>query len=133
LRFLYNLFIQAYYAGISLAALWNQKAAQWKAGRKNLWAELEQTFSNPYTVIWIHSASAGEFEQAKPMIEALKNNIRFLLRFFRHRATRPGRSLPWQIMYFTCRWIQRVMHNDLFHLCNQSWWCLSNTITGIIT
>lgn len=72
LRFLYNLFIQSYYSGIAIAALWNKKAAQWRSGRKNLWAELELTFSKPHAVVWIHVASAGEFEQAKPVIEALK-------------------------------------------------------------
>jgi len=77
---LYVLFIWLYSIGISIVALWNGKAAQWKAGRKNLWTDLEQTlrqaqdrpFSKPHAVIWIHSASAGEFEQAKPVIEALK-------------------------------------------------------------
>lgn len=83
--FLYILFIQCYHAGISIAALWNKKAAQWKAGRKNLWHDLEQTFSKPHTVIWIHAASAGEFEQAKPVIEALKKTFpqyKILVTFF---------------------------------------------------
>src|SRR5438270_5031805 len=75
LLFLYNLFIQFYFLGISIAALWNRKATQWKRGRKNQWSELEATFSKPHNVVWIHAASAGEFEQAKPVIEALKNNF----------------------------------------------------------
>jgi 3-deoxy-D-manno-octulosonic-acid transferase len=82
---LYNFVIQCYYAGISIAALWSKKAAQWKQGRKNLCAELEQTFSNAHNVVWIHSASAGEFEQAKPVIEALKKafpHYEILVTFF---------------------------------------------------
>jgi 3-deoxy-D-manno-octulosonic-acid transferase len=84
-RFLYHFFIQAFAFAISIAALWNRKAAQWKRGRRNLWHELEQTFSKPHTVIWIHAASAGEFEQAKPVIEALKNGFpqhQILVTFF---------------------------------------------------
>lgn len=75
LRFLYDLVIRFYSGAVSIAALWNNKAAQWKSGRKNLWAELEKTFSNPHDTIWVHSASAGEFEQAKPVIEALKKQF----------------------------------------------------------
>lgn len=85
LRFLYNLAIQFYYFGISIAALWNKKAAQWKRGRKTLWSDLEQTFSKPHAVVWIHAASAGEFEQAKPVIEALKKTYpryKILVTFF---------------------------------------------------
>ena len=83
--FLYNLFVQLYYCGISVAALWNRKAARWKGGRKNLWTELGQTFSKPHAVVWIHAASAGEFEQAKPVIEALKQihpQYKILVTFF---------------------------------------------------
>lgn len=81
MRFLYNLFVQLYSAGISVAALWNRKAAQWQQGRTHLFDELAQTFqvenksfSKPHTLVWVHSASAGEFEQAKPVIEALKKS-----------------------------------------------------------
>jgi 3-deoxy-D-manno-octulosonic-acid transferase len=82
---LYALFIQFYYYGISIAAIWNKKAAQWKQGRKHLLTELEQTFSKPHAVIWIHAASAGEFEQAKPVMEALKQahpQYKILVTFF---------------------------------------------------
>jgi len=85
LRFLYNLFVLLYSGAISIAAAWNKKAAQWKEGRKNLWAELTQTFSNPHAVIWIHASSAGEFEQAKPVIEAFKKafpEYKILVTFF---------------------------------------------------
>lgn len=92
MRFLYNLFIQLYFGAVSIAAIWNKKAAQWKTGRKHLFAELEQTFlpshsfeKKPQNIIWIHSASAGEFEQAKPVIEALKKHFpehKILVTFF---------------------------------------------------
>ncbi len=69
---LYRLFITLYQLGIRLAAAWNPKAKQWLSGRKNLFAELSQTFPLAQPVIWVHSSSAGEFEQAKPVIDALK-------------------------------------------------------------
>jgi 3-deoxy-D-manno-octulosonic-acid transferase len=80
LPLLYNLFIRLYALGISVVALRNKKAARWRAGRNTLWTDVNETlrqaqdkpFSKRHAVIWIHSASAGEFEQAKPLIEALK-------------------------------------------------------------
>jgi 3-deoxy-D-manno-octulosonic-acid transferase len=82
---LYNLFIRFYALGISVASVRNGKAAQWRAGRTTLWSDLEQTFSRPHAVIWIHSASSGEFEQAKPLIEAFKKHFpqyKILVTFF---------------------------------------------------
>lgn len=83
--FFYNIFIRLYALAIAIASLWNNKAAQWKKGRQNLWQALEQTFSKPHALVWIHAASAGEFEQAKPVIEALKKQYpqhKILVSFF---------------------------------------------------
>jgi len=73
LTILYNLFVRAYYIIIRIAALWNPKAQRWINGRKNVFDELKRSVSTG-NVVWIHSASAGEFEQAKPIIESLKKN-----------------------------------------------------------
>ncbi len=70
--FLYNLFIQLYHLGIRLAALGGGKPKQWLQGRVNMWTEMKQDIKQGEPIIWVHSASAGEFEQAKPVIEALK-------------------------------------------------------------
>ena len=70
--FLYNTFIFLYKTGIAIAGIWNTKAKQWLAGRKNIWRKLEDKVSKSDRIIWIHTSSAGEFEQAKPLIEALK-------------------------------------------------------------
>jgi 3-deoxy-D-manno-octulosonic-acid transferase len=70
---------------IRLASAWNTKAAQWLQGRKNVWKELEaRSFAGSNTV-WIHSSSAGEFEQAKPLIGALKKthpSCKIIVSFF---------------------------------------------------
>jgi len=72
LVFLYNTFIFLYKTGVATAGILNTKAKQWLAGRKNIWRELEDKVSKSDRIIWIHTSSAGEFEQAKPLIEALK-------------------------------------------------------------
>lgn len=83
--FLYNLFIQLYHLGIWVAALGGGKPKQWLAGRRFLWSELESQLKKQEPLIWVHSASAGEFEQAKPVIEALKKeypNYKIAVTFF---------------------------------------------------
>jgi 3-deoxy-D-manno-octulosonic-acid transferase len=72
LVFLYNIFIFLLKSGIQIAATWNDKAKQWLTGRKKIWQELEEKNVNNESIIWIHASSAGEFEQAKPVIEKLK-------------------------------------------------------------
>ena len=81
---LYNCFILFFRIGISIAAIWNTKAKKWLSGRKNIWEQLELISKNDH-VIWIHSSSAGEFEQAKPVIERLKtdySSYKILVTFF---------------------------------------------------
>jgi 3-deoxy-D-manno-octulosonic-acid transferase len=65
-----------------MAALFNPKAKQWLAGRRTQTITLKPTDS---TTVWMHCASLGEFEQGRPVIEALKKNnpgIRVVLTFF---------------------------------------------------
>ena len=70
---LYRLFLWAYVCGARLIAPFNLKARRWLAGRKDVFAALKsfrQTDQRP--VIWFHCASLGEFEQGRPLLEALR-------------------------------------------------------------
>ena len=69
---LYTIGIWFYGLGIRVAALFNEKARQWVRGRKGLFAELERTFAGKSDPVWIHCASLGEYEQAKPLVEKIK-------------------------------------------------------------
>jgi 3-deoxy-D-manno-octulosonic-acid transferase len=83
--FIYNLFIELYGFAIRLAAFRNKKAKQWIDGRKDLFDELRTKIGPDDKVIWVHCASAGELEQGKPVIEALKKTypvFRILVSFF---------------------------------------------------
>ncbi|MCC7301234.1 MAG: 3-deoxy-D-manno-octulosonic acid transferase [Bacteroidia bacterium] len=90
MKVLYNLGIFLYTCAIRIAALFNEKAAQWQRGRKHLWEELEQklnggTFRSAEERIWIHCASLGEFEQGRPLIERIRKEqpkAGILLTFF---------------------------------------------------
>jgi 3-deoxy-D-manno-octulosonic-acid transferase len=71
--------------GTTIASLFNPKAKKWVQGRKTLFEKLEKTIPPGERVIWMHCASLGEFEQGKPVIEALRKmgtGHRILLTFF---------------------------------------------------
>jgi len=84
MRRLYNLGIHFYNLLMQLAALFNPKAKQWVEGRKDLFNKIAQEVEPGY-IIWIHAASVGEFEQARPLIERIREeypNKKILLTFF---------------------------------------------------
>jgi 3-deoxy-D-manno-octulosonic-acid transferase len=84
----YDFFLQAYVAAAKVLAFKNKKAGLWVKGRRNIWdqiAQLKQQQLNSSKLIWVHCASLGEFEQGRPIIEALKKqlpNHKILLSFF---------------------------------------------------
>ena len=83
--FLYNIFLLLYSAGISVASLFSEKAKLWKAGRKNIFARLEESIGKSGPVVWMHCASLGEFEQGRPVLESLRKEYpdhKLLLTFF---------------------------------------------------
>lgn len=70
---LYNLGIRLYGIAISIASLFVSKAKLWTKGRKRLTeALLGIPDSAKDNIIWVHCASVGEFEQARPIIERIK-------------------------------------------------------------
>jgi 3-deoxy-D-manno-octulosonic-acid transferase len=71
--------------GIRLFSLRNKKASAWIKGRENQLEELKTKISKDDRIIWMHCSSAGEFEQGKPVIEALKEEYpqhKVLVSFF---------------------------------------------------
>lgn len=81
---IYHIGIKVYKLLIRVVALKNKKAKQWLQGRTNIFDYLNQI--NPdEPLIWIHTPSVGEFEQARPLIERLKlsnNPHKILLTFY---------------------------------------------------
>lgn len=76
LHFLYNVAINLYTAGIWAFSFFNVKAKLWRQGRqqwsKQLSALMLPLRQSKTPVIWVHCASLGEFEQGRPLIEAIK-------------------------------------------------------------
>lgn len=81
MRFLYNLSLRLIYLAIHVIAPFNKKMKKWVKGQK-----IPYPHVNPnYPVIWLHSPSYGEFEQAEPVIKKLKNEFpghKLLVTFF---------------------------------------------------
>ena len=65
--------VRGYCFLIRLASLWNPKAKRWMQGRKMVWEHLDNWQRTEKPLYWFHCASLGEFEQGRPLIEALKN------------------------------------------------------------
>ncbi len=92
MNILYNLGTSAYFLGIKIAsAFGHRKAKQMEEGRKDWASKLQAKMSElraqdpnrPF--IWFHAASLGEFEQGRPLIEALREKYpqyRILQTFF---------------------------------------------------
>ncbi len=83
-RLLYDIGVGAYHAGIKTTAPFNAKAKLWVDGRTG-WQEKLPAILNSKPVIWVHCASLGEYEQGKPVIEALEQeypNKQVLVSFF---------------------------------------------------
>jgi len=85
MAWLYNLGIGLYKLSVQIAAFGNPKAKLWIDGRKNLLLRVEQSCKNINQSIWIHCPSLGEFEQGRPVIEALRKeypHVPIVLTFF---------------------------------------------------
>lgn len=84
---LYTIVIYLYGLVIKVMSLRNEKAKQWVNGRKNwrknLSGHIQKLGSKKR--IWMHCASYGEFEQGRPVLEAIRNQhpeLKIVLSFF---------------------------------------------------
>jgi len=70
---LYHIIICCYGLGIRIAAWFQPKARKFITGRKNIFAHIHDRLKNENRKrIWLHCASLGEFEQARPLMELIR-------------------------------------------------------------
>ena len=83
---LYNTFvIPALTVGFYTAARFSPKIREGLAGRRSVFDSIAEQLSSARELsqtAWFHFTSVGEFEQAKPLIEALKDDVRIVLTYF---------------------------------------------------
>ncbi len=86
MKLIYHAGIYLYKVLINLAALaGNKKAASWIEGRKNWRNKLSAFQKKAGETIWFHCSSLGEFEQGRPLIEAMRERDKdsnIILSFF---------------------------------------------------
>ena len=86
--FIYNVFIlPPLYFALLVGSIFNSKIRTGLKGRKRIFENLiidAASLNKTKKLIWFHSSSLGEFEQAKPIIEELKKkfNVNILVTFF---------------------------------------------------
>lgn len=85
MKLLYNFGIYALNALARVFALFSSKARLWVEGTKEWERKISTVIKPGDKCVWIHCASLGEFEQGRPLIEALKKErpeIKIVLTFF---------------------------------------------------
>lgn len=84
MRVIYNTGIAIYIFALHIVALFNRKVKTMLQGEARCFDTLK-TINPEDRVVWFHCASLGEFEQGRPLIEALKAgnpNHKILLSFY---------------------------------------------------
>lgn len=82
---LYNFAISAYKTAVKIASTRNDKARRMLQGHAETFDILGKNIGEKDDYIWIHASSLGEFEQGRPIIEAIKTlnpSQKILLTFF---------------------------------------------------
>ena len=98
-QIVYNLFaVPIMFIGFYSAGCCNSKIQEGIKGRKRVFAELAaqlQTARHLKKTAWFHFTSVGEFEQAKPLIEAIHAETRIVLTFFSPSVAPNAKSYPY--------------------------------------
>ena len=85
MKYLYNFAISLLGIAVQILAIFNQKLALFVKGRKETFPKLLSSIGSGDKSIWMHCASLGEFEQGRPLLEALrksKPDYKIILSFF---------------------------------------------------
>ena len=129
----YNTSIKAYGLALKLASGFNHKAKLWINGRKNWEQQIANKIKPTDKVLWVHCSSLGEFEQGRPVIEALKTNYpnhKIAVSFFSPsgyeiRKNYPGADVIFYLPLDTklnAKKLINVLHPELLVLVKYEYW-----------
>jgi len=85
MKILYTIGVLVYKYIILSVSPFNEKAAKFIAGRRNVFSTLKRDLDPDVKYVWVHAASLGEFEQGRPVIETIRRlhpEYKLLLTFF---------------------------------------------------
>jgi len=100
---LYSISMYFFVLGIRISAMWNPKSGQWLSGRKNWVSDLKKIPLKNDFRIWFHVSSLGEFEQARPVIEKIKelrSGTEIILSFFSPSGFLQKRDYPYATVLY---------------------------------
>lgn len=98
---IYNiLIIPAMYVVLRIGGIFNKKVRMGVIGRKRVYENIILSATNlnkTKKLIWVHSSSLGEFEQAKPLIEKIKSelDVNVLVTFFSPSGYENSKKYPY--------------------------------------
>ncbi len=132
MRVLYTIGILLYSLGVRIAALFgNAKAVKWVKGRNHQRSEPQAQNADDW--VWFHAASLGEFEQGRPVIEALKERhpeLKISLSFFSPSGYEVRKDYPLadEVVYLptdtprhAAQWVQRHHYVAAFFIKYEFW------------
>jgi 3-deoxy-D-manno-octulosonic-acid transferase len=125
-QFIYNILTGLLYPFLLVASFFHSKLGASRNGQRDIWQKLD-AFNNKRIpgkkVIWLHAASAGEFEQLQPLINRLFNRNYHLVQtvtsvtIFRKIKDDPRFDclcyLPWDLSGRSRRFVQ-MLKPDIF-------------------
>ena len=128
----YSLGIFLYGLAILLAVPFNAKARLLWTGRRRVWNDLRHYINNN-RCIWIHAASLGEFEQGRPLIEALRSqypNRKIVLTFFSPSGFEVRKNYPLADLvcylpadsFFNARRFIRLLNPEMVFFVKYEFW-----------
>ena len=137
---IYNTSIKAYGLALKLASGFNGKARLWVDGRKDWEEKIASKIQSNDRVLWVHCSSLGEFEQGRPVIEALKEkypNHKIAVSFFSPsgyeiRKNYPGADVIFYLPLDTkanAEKLIEILHPELLVLVKYEYWF--NLITAL--
>lgn len=131
---LYNISIGILRFLFWVASFFNSKAKLFTQGRKDIFKKIKSSFrENKSPIIWVHCASLGEFEQARPVIERFKSEFRsskILLTFFSPSGFEVRKNydqadyifyLPWDTRKNAVRFINEVQPTMAIFIKYEFW------------
>lgn len=89
--------IPIFYLCVMIAGLFNSKIREGIKGRKSVFESIQTQLESArkFTqTVWFHFPSVGEFEQAKPIIEKMKDKYRIVLTYFSPSADESVMKYP---------------------------------------
>jgi 3-deoxy-D-manno-octulosonic-acid transferase len=94
---MYDISVFLYHLAILMLSPFSLKARRYRQGRKNWMQKLMLSLEGREKFIWFHCSSLGEFEQGRPLIEAIKKDFpqyQIILTFFSPSGYEVRRNYP---------------------------------------